>query len=321
MLDILAITGPIYLLIALGFAATQWGTFDKSDLKTLGKFVIQLALPALLFKALSQNKWGDFFNWGYCLVYGMGSLATLVLGYVWIRKGQQQSALVSTFSAMGMSCANSGFVGYPILLLVLATVAPQALAMNMMVENLLILPLLLFMADTAVQGHASWKTLHQSFKNLFKNPMILAIAAGLLTASLSLQLPEVLTRSVNFLALSCSALSLYVIGGSLAGLSFKGMGGKVGPIVLGKLMLQPLMVWGVIKLVLWSGGISGFDAPLQTAVLLSAAMPMMGIYTTLAMKYHQEAMSAAAMLLATVASFFTLSLLLWVCHDALPVLH
>ncbi len=321
MLDILAITGPIYLLIALGFVVTQWGAFNKSDLKTLGKFVMQLALPALLFKALSQNKWVDFLNWGYCLVYGLGSLVTLALGYVWIRKGQRQSALVSTFSAMGMSCANSGFVGYPILLLVLATVAPQALAMNMMVENLLILPLLLFLADTAVQGHASWQTLHQSFKNLFKNPMILAIGAGLLTASLSLQLPVVLTRSVDFLALSCSALSLFVIGGSLAGLSLQGLGGKVGPIVFGKLILQPLMVWSVIKLVQWSGGISGFDSPLQTAVLLSAAMPMMGIYTTLALKYHQEDMSAAAMLLATVASFFTLSFLLWVCHDALPVLH
>ena len=321
MLDILAITGPIYLLIALGFAATQWGGFEKSDTRTLGKFVIQLALPALLFKALSQNKLSEFFNWGYCLAYGLGTLLTVGVGYAWTRKGQGQSALTSTFAAMGMSCANSGFIGYPILLLVLAAVAPVALAMNMMVENLLILPLLLFMADTAAQGHASWHTLTQAFKNLLRNPLILAILAGLASASLNLQLPEVINQSVKFLALSCSALSLFVIGGTLAGLSLKGMGSRVWPIVIGKLVLHPVLVLGVVGLIQLGGGVTGFDGRQHTAVLLTAAMPMMGIYTTLALKYEQEALSAAALLVATVASFFTLSVILWACHDTLSLLH
>jgi malonate transporter and related proteins len=317
MLAILSITGPIYLLMALGFAATQWGAFEKSDMRTLGKFVIQLALPALLFKALSQNKFSEFFNWGYCLTYAAGTLATVAIGYLWSHQGQRQDATTSTFSAMGMACSNSGFVGYPIMLLVLAPIAPVALAMNMMVENLLVIPLLLFLADTAAQGHASWGTLTQSLKNLGKNPMILAILAGLIATSLNLALPEVLTRSINFLALSCSALSLFVIGGTLAGLSLKGMGSRVWPVVIGKLVLHPLMVLGAIALLQFSGGAPGFDAHLQTAVVLTAAMPMMGIYTTLALKYHQEALSAAALLLATVASFFTLNLILWACHDTL----
>jgi predicted permease len=317
MLNILSITGPIYLLMALGYAVTQWGAFEKPDMRVLGKFVIQLALPALLFKALSQNKLSEFFNWGYCLAYGLGTLATVGLGYWWARRGQRQDALPSTFAAMGMSCANSGFIGYPIMLLVLASIAPVALAMNMMVENLLILPLLLFLADTAVQGHASWGTLTQSLKNLFKNPMILAILAGIITASLNLNLPEAWTRSVNILAQSCSALSLFVIGGTLAGLSLKGLGPRVWPVVIGKLALHPLLVLGVVALIQFRGGAPGFDSHLQTAVLLTAAMPMMGIYTTLALKYHQEALSAAALLVATVASFFTLSLILWACREML----
>ena len=53
MLNILTITGPIYLSIALGFAATRRGMFSKLDGQVLGRFVLNFALPAMLFNTLS----------------------------------------------------------------------------------------------------------------------------------------------------------------------------------------------------------------------------------------------------------------------------
>lgn len=50
-----------------------------------------------------------------------------------------------------MSCSNSGFVGYPILLLILTPIAGVVLALNMMVENLVI-PLLFVMAERTRGG-------------------------------------------------------------------------------------------------------------------------------------------------------------------------
>ena len=49
---------------------------------------------------------------------------------------------------------------------------------------------------------------------------------------------------------------------------------------------------------------------LRAAALLFAAMPMMSIYPMLAQRYGHERLSAAALLAATVASFFTISLLI-----------
>ena len=71
MLDILAITGPIYLTIALGYFLTRRGLFARADMRVLGQFVINLALPALLFNALAQRKLGDILNGRYmlCLLY------------------------------------------------------------------------------------------------------------------------------------------------------------------------------------------------------------------------------------------------------------
>ena len=45
MLDILAITGPIYIAIALGYGLTRGGLFVRADMLVFGQFVIKLALP------------------------------------------------------------------------------------------------------------------------------------------------------------------------------------------------------------------------------------------------------------------------------------
>ena len=49
ILAILAITTPIYLIILIGFGFTKFGLFAKADMRVFGKFVLNLALPALIF--------------------------------------------------------------------------------------------------------------------------------------------------------------------------------------------------------------------------------------------------------------------------------
>ena len=50
MLDILAIIAPIYIAILIGYLMTRAGIFAKADMRVFGRFVINLALPALLFR-------------------------------------------------------------------------------------------------------------------------------------------------------------------------------------------------------------------------------------------------------------------------------
>lgn len=305
-LDILGITGPIYLAIALGFFCTRQGLFAKADMQVFGRFTLQLALPALLFNALSQRSVAEILNLNYLLAYALGSLAVIGLGLFWARKVQGQSLSYSSMMAMGMSCPNSGFVGYPIILLSFGPVAGVALALNMVVENLLLLPLLLAIADS--QGRpGQWKTvLLQTLKNLLKNPMILGIVAGFLFSMSGLQMPAPVGRTINLFAQSSAVLSLFVIGGSLVGLQAKGLQGTVMPIALGKLVLHPLAMWAVL---VWLVPIA--DPALRAAALLTGAMPMLGIYTILNQRHGHGTVSAAALLVTTIGSFFTLTALLW----------
>ena len=305
---ILGITGPIYLAIALGYLATRRGVFEPTDMRVFGKFTLNLALPALLFNALSQRSIGEILNAQYLLAYALGSMAVLLGGLFWARKVKGHSLSYSSMMAMGMSCPNSGFVGYPIMLLTLGPVAGVALALNMVVENLLLIPLLLAVADAEGGRPGQWKqVLWQSLKNLGQNPMIWGIGAGFLFSLAGWTLPAPVGRTVDLFAQASAALSLFVIGGSLVGLKVEGLRGTVGQIAGGKLFLHPLAMFLVLG---W--GVTIQDPALRTAALLTGALPMLGIFTILSQRRGHGATSAAAVLVTTVVSFFTLSGLLWV---------
>ena len=318
MLDILAITSPIYITIFLGFMTTRMGLFAKQDMRAFGKFVVNLALPALLFNALAQRKIGDILNASYMLAYLAGSLAVLCLGYAWSRKAKGLSSTTSTFYAMGMSCSNSSFVGYPILLLTLAPVAGVVLALNMIVENVIMIPLLLVMAERG-RGHPGrWHhVLGQSVARLARNPMIVGLACGLGVSLLGWTLPAPVARTVNLFAMASGGLSLFVIGGALLGLPLRGMGQRAAPIAAGKLVLHPLAVL-LASCAMPVLGLPALDPALRMAAVLMAAMPMLSIYPILAQAHGQEDFSATALLVTTVSSFFTLSGLLWVFRHLPP---
>jgi malonate transporter len=318
MIDILSITGPIYFIIALGFAATRLGRFNKADMGVLGKFVINFALPALLFNSLAQRPIGEILNGSYLLAYLTGTLFVIGIGYFWSRRFARLDSTTSAFYAMGMSCSNSGFVGYPILLLTMASISGVALALNIIVENLVVIPLLLAMADRSCGKPDRWYrvTGHALFR-LALNPLIIAIFAGFCVSIARWRLPDAAVRTVSMLALASGALALFVIGGTLVGIPIRGLGKQVAPIVMGKLILHPLAVLTALQ-ILPMVGLPMMMPSLETAAVIMAAMPMMSIYTILAQIYGRENISATAMLVTTIFSFFTISGLL-VILKPLPV--
>jgi predicted permease len=188
----------------------------------------------------------------------------------------------------------------------LGPIAGVTLALNMIVENLLIIPLLLAWAETG-QGQQRWhQIVVKTLKGMLSNPMIWGIVLGFLFSWFEVQLVASLSRTVTLFAQASAALSLFVIGGSLVGLPVKGMGSNVAQIAMGKLLVHPL----VMTFVLW-WLLPIQDPVLRTAALLTCAMPMFGIYPILTQKHGHDGLSAAALLVTTMASFVSLNALLW----------
>lgn len=311
MLDILSITTPVFLMIAIGYVAVSNKLFDAAAMRVLGTYVIYLALPALLISALSRRPIAEIANPSYMAAYLCGSLAVLVLGFTYVRRVRKAHTTAAAFAAMGMVCSNSGFIGYPILLLMLPSVAAVGLALNMMVENIVIIPLLLALAEAGQHGtESAGKMLLRTLRALARNPIIIGLAAGLSISLSGLQIPPALMKPVDMLAASSAAVSLLVIGGTLAGVEKRGLGGEIAPIVLGKLILHPAAVFAA-TLALPFVGLAPLSPDMQAVAIILAAVPMMGIYPILAQRFGRERSSVVAMLTATVLSFFSLSAVLW----------
>lgn len=311
MLEVLSVTVPIYITIAVGFLATRFGLFSADNVRALGRFTLYIALPALLFRAIAQKPVGEIAHPAYIAAYLAGSIAMVALGYIVVRRVFGRDRSISAVSAMGMACPNSGFVGFPIMLLIYPSVAGTVLAMNMVVENVFIIPLLLMLAERGrgQEGHPL-KVLANALGRLALNPLVIGLAAGLVVSLSGLPLPAPVMRSVDLFAQSSAALSLFFIGGTLVGMPVTGLAGRIVPIVVGKLLVHPALILLALFLVPHLG-FAPIESPYREALILTAAMPIFGVYPILTQKYGGEGMAAVALLATTVASFVTISALLW----------
>lgn len=310
MLDILTITFPIFAAIALGYGTVRMGVFATVDMRVLGKYVLNIALPALLFSAIGKRDLSEVLNIGYMSAFLVGGLATIALTYLALG-AQGIGPARRAIGAMGASCPNSGYVGFPVMLLLFHDKAGVILALNFVVENFFLIPACLVLLELSRKEdhHSLPRMLGKLFLSILKRPMVIGLLAGFALMLSGIELPTAANRLLDMLAASSSALALFVIGGSLVGLPLRGDAPLAAQITLGKLILHPALVFAA-AIALPMLGLPAVAGDMHTALILSAAMPMFGIYTVLAQEYGHEGLASIALLSATAASFFTLSGLL-----------
>jgi malonate transporter and related proteins len=149
--SVLQIVAPVFVIIAAGYAALRLGYLEAAALVGLSAFVLRVALPALVFNALAGAPVGETMDVRYLAGYCAGSLAVFAVGYLWARP-EGRKVGVCAMQGLGMSVSNSGSVGFPIATLVIGAGAAPILAQTMIVENLVMLPLGLTVAEMAGRG-------------------------------------------------------------------------------------------------------------------------------------------------------------------------
>ncbi len=307
MLAVLGITTPIFLLILLGFLATRWGALGREDVRSLGTFVVRFALPALIVHALASRPLRDVFDVRFLLAYAAASLTVFTVVYAVARFGLRRGIAASAVHGLGAAAPNSGFVGFPVAAMVVGpTTAATALALAMTVENVVVIPLALAVAETEAHADTPFaRMVAEVGRRLLRNPLILAIAVGMVISATGVGLPAVLAKPIDMLAAASGATALIVIGGALAGTDPRAVAGEALLPVSAKLVLHPLAVTAALTVLPVASPDLGLSLQLFTAA------PMLTIYALLGRPYGREPICAAALVMATVASFFTLSTVLW----------
>lgn len=300
---LLAIVAPVFAIILIGYVIGRLGLFSSDQVRAFGRLVILVVLPALIFNALATAKVGEVFRLDYLIVYGLASLAVFALGFAWfrLRGGGRSNTAGAAVRALGMSNSNTAFVGLPVLIQIFGQAAAGPAALNLLFENMLLLPLVIALVEAGQGDHGHpFRAAVGIGRNLLRSSMIWAMVLGALVALSGLALPQPVMRTVGMLAGASGPLALLTIGASLAGVSLRGRFSAVASISLGKLVVHPLLVLLVLQ------AIPIADPMFRTSALLLASMPMLSIFPVLAQRTGDAETCSAALLVATAASFVTL---------------
>lgn len=308
MLNILSTTAPIFILIALGYLATRSGLMPREMVPGLGRLVLYFTFPALVFSTLLRANISEIIEPAFLVIYGLGSFLTFCIGLYISRLWPRQQSVAGGIKALGMSLPNSAFIGYPVLMQVFGETPAVAFSMALMIENIIIFPLAMTVVEYSSGKKQSDNSLLQIWstvlKRVFKNPIILSIAAGLLASIISLELPAIVDRSLQMLSSASIAVALFYIGGTLVGSSLRANTQEMSGVVIGKLILHPVLV----ALLVWL--LPDFDRTLQLSAIILAAMPMMTMYPVIGSGFGYQKFCANTLLVTTVMSFITISIVL-----------
>ena len=302
MLAVFSITAPIFILIGLGYFAARIGLLERQQIRGMGTFVISFALPSLVLKAMLDRSFSEIFNINYLIAFTAASVLVYAIGFAWGRWVRKESFTVSALLAGGMATSNSGFIGYPVALSVVGSSAALAMALGMIIENTVLIPLILALSEIGQHKRTSLLQLVRTTAlRLIKSPVIIAINLGLLMALLEWKPPTIVMKPIEMLAAASAPVALFVIGGSVYGMRIDNLWQDIAQTSAGKLLLHPILVATAMFLM------PGIDPTLKIAGVLFASAPMMSIFPILGQAYGQEQRCAASLLAATTLAFFTIS--------------
>ncbi|MCP1660265.1 AEC family transporter [Neisseria perflava] len=298
---------PLFVLILIGYAAVGRKLLSFEQTQGLAKLIVRIAMPMLIFHVIATRQISDVFQPAYFFGYTAASLAVFVLAWQVSRRRGVPPRL-AVLNGFGSGTGNSGFIGYPLLLMVIGPSAGVYFAMNVLTENLLVFPLFFALQGLSSGegerniGRMAW----QIGKNLLTNPMVLAIPAALIFAFGWLPLPAFMDKVSGMMAAATTPLALFMIGANLYGIRIQShhLKGMLA-IAAAKLLLCPLLVFGLM----WLFGARG---KVLFAGTLFGMMPMVSMYPLFGGLYGYGKETSGTMLLTTLLSVIPISLaLLW----------
>lgn len=237
----LTVTGPVLLLLAIGYVLYRLKLIDKAFVASGSRLVFNVALPALLFLSISQ---ADF-----SVATDPRLLATAVLTTIlyFVILMFAARLLVSPVDARGVVIqggfrANMGIIGLAYCDNLYGQEGLGIAAVILGCITLLYNVLSVFVLNFYMPGKRSAS---QHVTGIVTNPLIIAILLALPISYYQVDLPEVVSRTGHYFAQLTLPLALLCTGASL---EFRSLGGDMRNILtstISKCFVYPLAVTGI----------------------------------------------------------------------------
>lgn len=292
-------TVPIFLTMILGWFFKKAGLMDDRFVSRMNKFVFQAALPVLLFEDLAAVDFFEVWDARFVLFCFLVTLVSILLVWLvscllknrsiqgeFIQASYRSSAAILGIAFIQNIYGNSGM-------------APMMIIGTVPLYNVMAVVVLSVMKPDRERLNA--KTVQDTLKGIFTNPIILGIAAGMIWSLLKIPMPVILEKTVKNVAVLATPLGLMAMGASF---EWKQAAGY----------LKPAAAASFIKLVLLAviflpaAVHMGFREEKLVAILV-----MLGSATTVSCFVmaknmgHEGTLTSSVVMLTTLLSAFTLT--------------
>ncbi|WP_299044943.1 AEC family transporter [uncultured Tateyamaria sp.] len=306
MLPILFKTLPFFALIGLGYWAGRTRFFTEEATAYLTKFVFYFALSAMIFRFAANLELAQVWDgrlvaaylWGTAFVYGIATMVGFLRGL-----DVETNAVEAQCAVIG----NVGFLGLPMLALLFGPEAIGPVMLVLATDLIIFSSLIVILITVSRDGRMSPAIFKVVGLGLIRNPMIVAMALGLLWSGLQIPIPDPMNDFLSILGGAATPGALFAIGASLATKSAERVQ-IAGWLSFCKLVLHPAFV---AFSALYLFGVSDFGTAM---IIACAAMPVAGNVYILAQHYGVAPQRvSAAILVSTAISIATLTAVIaWV---------
>jgi malonate transporter and related proteins len=307
MIDIINLAIPYFGLIFVGYICGKVKALPESGLAWMNFFLLYVSLPALLFGIMSRTPFAELNNPPFLVATTLGTMLAFALAMVVGKLIGKLTLREATIAGLSGAYGNIGYMGPGLALAVLGDKAAAPTALIFCCDSIFlfsVVPLLIEMTD---REHPSLlHALGVVVKQIVLNPLIMSACLGALCAALHIQFPVALNNTLQFLQNAAAPTALFVLGVTVALRSFERVPWEVPGVIAVKLLVHPLMVFGLML------AFGPFAQPwAATALLLAALPPALNVFVMARQNDIWIEPASVAVLIGTFASVVTLTSVMW----------
>ncbi|WP_027457913.1 AEC family transporter [Dechloromonas agitata] len=300
----LTLGAPLFALILIGYLLMRFAGWPRTMAQHLTTFVFSVGLPAMLFRMMSDLSQLPPVDGRLLVAFFGGCLLVFLLGRLIAGKAFGLDGIGQSVFGVGCIFSNNIMLGLPLAKASLGDPAIPSVALVLLFNALILWTLVSLSVEWHRHGSLSLKGLRDTVQGVLRNPIILAILAGSAFGLSGAALPAMLDSPLKMLGQTGMPLALVALGMSLAEYNLKSEWKVSLAIVIPKLLILPLIVFGLARLLALP--------PLETRVIVLLASIGQGANVFLMARQFKavEGGMAGALILSTALSAITTPLAL-----------
>lgn len=246
-MNILTTIIPIFAVIFVGWAAHFKGFINPEFVGPANRLVFYIAIPALVFRAISKASLHTQFNLQVILVTLLAVFLTFVLAWFLGRRLCSRQNQIGTYVQSSFH-GNLGYIGLAVVFYFLGDEglirASILCGFLILLQNFLSVFILQFYAENATEHVSGFHVL----KTIAGNPVVISSLMGIGFSAFKISVPLVLARSLDILAGLALPMALLVIGASLTLEQIRTRMSVVLSLTGIKLIFLPALGWSLFAL-------------------------------------------------------------------------